>query len=63
MSEPEGNSGDTPTSAEPAESAPPSNGGGDGPGDGSIFPRPHMEVVTANEKPPSTKSPRGSDGD
>lgn len=64
MSEQEGNSGDTPTQAQPAESAPPSGEGNDGTSDGSIFPRPHMEIVTANEKPsPVRTPPREADKD
>lgn len=59
MSEPKENPGDAPSNVQPLESAPPSQGGGEGDsGNDSIFPRPQMEVVTANEKPPSIKAPR-----
>lgn len=63
MTDPDSSSGDSPTNAQPASDGGGSpQGDGDNP-DGSIFPRPHMEVVTANEKPPSIKAPHGSGDD
>jgi hypothetical protein len=36
----------------------PAGGGGDKPSGESLFPRPTMQVVTADRKPASTKTPR-----
>jgi hypothetical protein len=59
MTEPESNSGNTPAETQPQGGGGQSPGGGDKP-DGSIFPMPRMEVVTADRKPASVKAPPSS---
>jgi hypothetical protein len=61
MSEPESNSGNAPSGAQPQGGGgqQPSGSGGQKP-DGSIFPMPKMEVVTADRKPASVKAPPSS---
>jgi hypothetical protein len=60
MTEPEGNSGNVPADVQPqGGGGQPPTGSGEKP-DGSIFPMPKMEVVTADRKPASVKAPPNS---